>query len=489
MKGYDDIVVGAGMGGLAAAITLAAAGRQVLLLEAGPHLGGKVSTAAVDGVTFDTGPSVLTLPDVIDRVLRTAGMSMADLPLVRASPAFRYHFDDRSMIDIHVDIEDTLSSIEQACGAVARREFAGFLRGAKAIWDASKDHFVFAPAPSLLTLVGLALSRPIDLIRVDALRSMARAIHSQVHDPRLRLLLLRYATYNGSNPYVAPATLNCIAHVELGLGAFGVQGGMSELTRVLGEAALRVGVEMRLRSPVTSLLDTGDFGDGIDLGGVVVGGETIRAHNVIVNADVAHLREQLLPSVSSRLPKPMPASMSGATVVVKARRRATRIAHEVVFSADYLSECDDLFEHLRPPSAPTIYLCAQEKAHQRQGWDDHEPVFVMINAPALEAGVVDHSGSCIDGAIATLRQRGFLDEDDQVVWTRTATGLAAQFLGSRGSLYGAASNDRSSAFRRPPNRIRAGLYCASGSAHPGGGVPLCIQSGLLAAAAIVEDDR
>jgi phytoene desaturase len=489
VSSYDDIVVGAGMGGLAAAITLGSQGRRVLVVEAAAHLGGKVGTAQVEGVEFDTGPSVLTLPDVVDGVLRRAGMSVADVPLVRASPAFRYHFDDNSSIDIHVELEDTLSSIEQACGGVARAQFAGFLRGAKAIWDASKDHFVFAPAPSLLTLVGLALSRPIDLLRVDALRSMARAIHNQVSDERLRLLLLRYATYNGSNPYQAPATLNCIAHVELGLGAFGVQGGMGELSRVLGEAASRVGVEVRLRSPVTSLVDTGDFGDGIDVGGVVVGGETIRAHNVIVNADVAHLREQLLPSVSPRLPKPMPASMSGATVVVKARRRSSRVAHEVLFSADYAAECRDLFAHRRPPSSPTIYWCAQEKAHHRRGWEDHEPVFVMINAPALEPGVVDHSGTCINGAIATLRQRGFLDNDDEVVWSRTATGLAMEFLGSRGSLYGAASNDRSSAFRRPSNRIRAGLYLASGSAHPGGGVPLCIQSGLLAAAAVLEDDR
>jgi 1-hydroxycarotenoid 3,4-desaturase len=175
-------------------------------------------------------------------------------------------------------------------------------------------------------------------------------------------------------------------------------------------------------------------------------------------------------------------------MVLKARRRSTRVAHEVVFpEADYLEEFADIFQRRRGPRSPTIYVCAQEQAQGRTGWKDHEPLFVMVNAPALAAGVVDDGVALLQSARARLLSKQLIDLDDEIVWQRTSTGLASQFPGSAGSLYGAASNDRLSAFRRAANTVAAvpGLFLASGSAHPGGGVPLCAQSGLLAAAAVM----
>jgi phytoene dehydrogenase-like protein len=216
----DAVVVGGGMGGLSAAIKLGAAGKRVLLLEAADQLGGKIGTASHDGVDFDTGPSVLTLPDIIDGVLRLAGMRVghdedASLQLVSPTPAFRYRFDDGRLLDVFVAVEDTLASVQRGLGEDAARELRDFLAYARGIWDASKDDFVFGAAPTMLDLVRLGVTRPFDMLKVDPLSSMKGAIEKRVSSPALRQLLLRYATYNGSDPLTAPATLNCIAHVEL----------------------------------------------------------------------------------------------------------------------------------------------------------------------------------------------------------------------------------------------------------------------------------
>ena len=479
----DVIVVGGGMGGLAAAIALGAAGKRVLLLERADHLGGKVGDVVVDGVAFDTGPSVLTLPDVVDRVLRLAGMSVAaHLPLVRPSPSFRYRYPSGTQLDIFVDVDDTIASVRRTLGDVAATELASFLRYARDIWETSKDDFVFGPAPSVSTLVRLALSRPFDMLKVDPLHSMRQAINNRISSPELRALLLRYATYNGSDPTTAPATLNCIAHVELSLGGFGVAGGMSALRDALQQACAAVGVVVRTGVAVDDLVRF----DGRVVG-VRVGEDVVEAGSVVVNADVAWLRA--LPGLAKAAPKPSSLSMSGATMVIKARRRATRVAHEVVFpDGDYLDEFADIFRRRRGPRTPTIYVCAQEQAHARRGWAEHEPLFVMVNAPAVEAGIDDDSAALLDHALHRLRALRLIDDDDAVIWRRSASDLAAAFPGSAGSLYGAASNDRLSAFRRANNAVGsvAGLYLASGSAHPGGGVPLCLQSGLLAADAVVR---
>jgi 1-hydroxycarotenoid 3,4-desaturase len=164
----------------------------------------------------------------------------------------------------------------------------------------------------------------------------------------------------------------------------------------------------------------------------------------------------------------------------------------VLFPENYLEEFADMFDRQRPPQDPTVYLCAQEVCHGREGWPEHEPLFVMANAPALaeesnmEAN--DESRELRARLDARMKAGGLIDADDAPVWTRTPEELARRFRDSRGSIYGAASNDRNAAFKRPGNVVKRlpGLYLASGSAHPGGGVPLAALSGRIAARAVVE---
>jgi phytoene desaturase len=484
----EIVVVGAGMGGLAAAIRLAAAGRSMIVLEAAETPGGKVGEETVDGVAFDTGPSLLTLPGVLDDLFRAAGTTLADeLTLRTPDPAFRYLWPDGTVLDLHPDPADSLDSVRGALGAEAADEYAAFLAYARRIWEAAAPHFVYGAAPSLRRIAATGATGAAALVRIDPLARMRGAIERRARAPHLRDLFTRFATYNGSDPRRAPATLNCIAHVELGLGGHGVEGGMGALVRALVRVAERLGVEVRCGARVTAI----ERADGA-VRVHTAGGATHRCRGVVVNADAAHLFGELLPTLTSR--GSAPPSMSGWTAVVRARRRPEgRPAHAVLFPGrDYLEEFVDIFDRDRPPREPAVYLCAQEVAHGRPGWPDHEPLFLMANAPAEPASGVRPGETWArlrEVVLARARAADLIDGDDEVVWERTPGDLAMRFPGSRGALYGAASNSPLAAFRRPANRVAPGVYLASGSAHPGGGVPLCLLSGRAAAEAAMEDLR
>ncbi len=514
----DAVVIGSGVGGLSAAIALAARGLSVDVIEAADQAGGKLGFATVDGVEFDTGPSVLTLPDALDQVLRMAGTSLADeLELTTPSPAFRYLYPDGAQLDVYADPADTLASVAATLGPAAADELASFLAYSCRIWEAAAPHFVYGPAPSPGTLLRGGFGALAALPRIDPLHTMWGAIRRRVGSRHLRWLLARYATYNGSDPRRAPATLNCIAHVELGLGGFGVRGGLYQVTRALVRAAELLGVRIHTGTAVRRVLVSSGAVQGVE----TADGHRWPARLVVANADAAHVFRDLLPPAArapGREPEP---SMSGWVAVLRARRRHgadRRVAHTVLFPDDYMNEFADIFDRARPPEQPTVYLCAQGVCHDRAGWPDHDPLFVMANSPPLSSyalkRISDGTGAVFPSPLAgegsgeggpgapdspwrilretvldRLDAAGLRDPDDRIVWERTPADLAAQFPGSRGSIYGAASNSAFAAFRRPPNRVRGvrGLYLASGSAHPGGGVPLCVLSGQAAAAAALAD--
>lgn len=488
----EVIVVGAGAGGLSSAVALAARGVAVRVVEAGDRPGGKLGIATIDGVEVDTGPSVLTLPDTLDRTFRLAGSSLADeLELIDPAPAFRYLYPDGVALDVFTAPEATLASVRQTLGATAEAELAAFLCYAGRIWDAAAPQFVYGPAPSVRTMASGGWASLALLPRIDPLHTMWSAIRHRMKSLHLRWLLARYATYNGSDPRRAPATLNCIAHVELSLGGFGVRGGMYEIVRALVRTAERLGVRFEYGARVERIGVRGGRAAEVE----AADGRKWMADAVVANADAALVHQHLLPPEARPRSREAPPSTSGWVGVMRARRRSgadARVAHTVLFPPEYLREFEDLFDHEVPPREPTVYLCAQEACHARAGWREEEPVFVMANAPAEpweKSRSPEAWPELRETVLRRLNDAGLLDPGDALVWERTPAGLATQFPGSRGGIYGAASNSPLAAFRRPANRVTGvrGLYLASGSAHPGGGVPLCILSGHAAAAALLAD--
>lgn len=480
-------VIGAGIGGLSAAARLAGPGREVTIFEGSGAVGGKAGERVVDEVAFDTGPSVLTLPEVFEDLFASCGERLTDHVTLRSpTPAFRYLWTDGTAVDVHDTRDATIASVHEALGADAARELGAFLDHARRIWEAAAPRFVFGPAVDGWTLLRTPPHVWLELGRVDPLRSMGAAITARVRSPHLRDLLTRYATYNGSDPRRAPGTLNCIAHVELAAGAYGVEGGIHRLARAVADLAIRRGAHLALHHPV----------DRIELDGARVvavrlaDGSRHPIDAVVVNADVGHVVDHLLPESARALPRSA-LSTSGWTAVVRSSAPPTA-AHSVAFPSDYRQEFVDLFDRAAPPSDPTVYACDQTLAHGRPGWPDGaRPVFLMANAPPEPDGgsAPDTWARLADRVLDRAIAARVILPGDPVVWSRSPRELAASFPGSRGALYGAASNGPLAAFRRAPNRVRTfpGLYLASGSAHPGGGLPLCASSGAQAAHAILAD--
>ena len=485
----EILVLGAGIGGLAAALALAARGLPVRVIEAAGRPGGKAGTVELDGVQVDTGPSVLTLPEVFAGLFARAGLRFDELvALRRLSPGFRYRFADGCVVEVAHDPDDTLARIRSALGPAAEAQLAAFLDYSRRIWAAAAPNFVTGPAPGLAAMAALALRRPRALLAVDPLRSMAAGIDRHVREPHLRVLLRRYATYNGSDPRHAPATLNCIAHIELSLGGYGVQGGIAALVAALVAAIESRGGVIECGTPVQRVL----VGDGVAAGLELTGGARRRGRAVVVNADVGWLRGGGMADAARHLPAAAAPSMSGWNAVLRAARGTDRAPHEVLFPSDYDAEFTDIVDRDRPPADPTVYLCAQERCHGTGGWADAEPVFLMANAPAERPGAPrpPQAWGELESAVRDrVRGAGLWSPADALVWRRTPAQLAAEFPGSRGAIYGTASNDRMAAFRRPPNRVPGvrGLYLASGSAHPGGGLPMVALSGLAAADCLSSD--
>ncbi len=481
------VVIGAGLGGLAAAIHLAASGREVLILEALPEVGGKVGTMEVDGVRFDTGPSVLTLPSVFDDLLQLAGTRLVEeLELLRPDPFVRYLIGDDAPLDFCHSVEETLDNVGRCLGSQSKDELASFMKYSKQIWDIAAPPFVFGAAPSISRVLSFGPSYWAKLPKIDATRTMWAAITRQVSDPRLRAILARFATYNGSDVRQAPATLNCIAHVEISLGGYGVKGGVEAVIQTMYRVAQNLGVEIRTSSPVEHI----DLKRKEVRGVVLSGGEHISCDKLVVNADVSHLLGQLVEKPIRGIPPITTPSMSGWTAVFAAQANKTRAAHTVVLADPYIREFEDIFDKGVPPSSPTAYLCDQGLAHDREGWGDRYPVFLMGNTPAepLEGGTEERWQQLRERLHQRTLNAGALLPTDKLVWERSPTDLARIFPGTQGAIYGAASHGMLSSFRRPANSISSvkGLFLASGSAHPGGGMPLAVLSGQAAAKAILD---
>ena len=463
----DVVVIGAGVGGLSAAIACAAEGHEVLVVESATQAGGKLGSAVVEGTVIDTGPSVITLPHVFDDLLALAGAP--PLEVVRPERWFRYGFPDGSAVELGNGLQGTLDGVRASLGRQAALQLESFLDQARRAWEVAAPRFVFGPAPSLRTLVSVS---PQKLAAIRPFTTMWQAICQAVDDPRLRAILARFATYAGSDVRRAPAVLSTIAWVELGEGGFGVRGGMHRLSARLEGAARSLGVTFRFGAPVERILVERKAASGVRLRS----GELLRTDAVICNGEAAHLFGELLPP-ALRKTLPGELSWSGRCVVLRVARRA-RPAHEVRFPRDYLGEMEDLSQ-AREPSQPALYLCAPRIAHEASV--DEDLLFAMTNSPA---------GSADDPAWAG-RVADSLGEPARVLWQRGPRELAEHFPGSGGALYGFASHSWRTAFARPKNRVPdvRGLYLAGGSAHPGAGLPLVAASGLRAAAELCADFR
>ena len=490
----DVVVVGGGVGGMAAAIRLGAAGHQVTLLERNPELGGKLASRTIDGFTFDTGPSLLTLPHVFDELLGHAGTSLAAaVDLQRLDPICRYSWPagapgGATGFDHCAERQEAVAGVEAAIPGQGEA-FDAFLEHARTIWEVAERSFFAGPLESPLSLLR-RMQRPGDLLAIDPLRSLSARARQVFGDPRLVQWAGRYATYSGSAPALAPATLGCIPWIEQAFGAWYVRGGLAVLADALGKAMTEVGVDVRTGVDVTAIRTDSTAVRGVRL----ADGSTVGADVVVANVDATHLYADLLPDrVMLRKALRAPLSSSGFALLLGVRDTpGARVPahHEISFSADGPAEFSELFRERRAPTDPTIYICNTSATDPSAAPPGAASWFVLVNVPP--AGDVDwdvEADRYRDRLLETMADRGFdVAGRTEVCEVVTPLDIAARTRSWQGSIYGTSSNGRRAAFLRPANRgPRRGLYLAGGSSHPGGGLPLVAMSGRIVADMVAAD--
>ncbi len=483
------IVVGAGVGGLSAALGLVHQGFDVTVLERTGQVGGKMRRAQVGGLAIDVGPTVLTMRWVFERLFAAHGERLQDwVPLREAHLLARHHFEDGSSLDLFTDLEASAAAISAFAGPREADAYRRFAAHTEAIYREVEAPFLLGARPTMAGIVtshGLrGLAR---LARIDASRSMWKALLSFFRDPRLVQLFARYATYSGSSPLEAPGTLNLIAHVER-TGVSYVEGGMAELAHGLARLLTARGGQIRHHATVAEIEHAGGAVSGVRL----EDGERLRAPIVISNCDVAALARGDLGAEAARglsMPEERQRSLSAITWALAAEARGfPLVRHGVFFSADYPRELAEIFDHRRAPSTPTVYVCAQDRGDAPHETGDAERLLVLTNAPARDRPwTTEEIDRCEQHTFERLTRAGLrLTIRDRL--RTTPEDFDRQFPATRGALYGRASAGMMAPFSRAGARAALrGMYLTGGSVHPGAGVPMVALSGRLAAAAVIED--
>ncbi len=479
-------IVGAGIGGLAAAGLLAKAGHRVTVFEQSAHAGGKAASVQLGGYRFDTGPSLFTLPGVFRDFFARLGMEMdQELCLVPLAPLCAYEFADGTRLHSFSDRARFAAALEQSGVATAAELNAYLDRGAR-MWDWAGELFLTRSLHERSTYVSRRGLRAIlHAPGLSPFSSLHRAHARAFADPRAVQLFDRYATYNGSSPYQTPATMRIIPHVEYALGGYALRGGIVSLPRALEHAARQLGVEFQMGTRVTRIVCRNGLCHGIESGE-----DFFPADIVVSNADVLstyrHLLHEPAAPEARRYERVEPSS-SGLVFLWGVARRFPRLqVHNIFFSGDYRAEFEAMFKRLDMPAEPTIYVNVTCKATPDDAPADGENWFVLLNAPRHAGQDWPRLAARVRQAVLARLSRSLgcdlesLIREEKVI---TPPDIERDTGSTNGSLYGIASHSSASAFLRHPNRSRRirGLYFAGGSAHPGGGMPLALLSGTMAA--------
>ncbi|MCW2726764.1 MAG: UDP-galactopyranose mutase [Frankiales bacterium] len=481
------VVIGAGVGGLTASARLAALGHRVTVCEAQQTVGGKLGRYSRDGFRFDTGPSLLTMPQVFHELFEDTGGWPDDLQLTPLEPLARYRFADGTTFDATSDLDRFCDRLDAALGEGNGADWRRLMVHAARVWQASRQPFLEAPLDGARTMARLALRQPRDIAAIAPGRSLRALGRRFLRDPRLRTFLDRYATYTGSDPRRAPAALVVVPYAEQAFGGWYVEGGLHRLGEAVHERALERGASVVLGARVTGIETAGGRVDGVRL----ADGTRLAADVVVANADAATVYGQLVqaPAAARRLARATP-SLSGFALLLAVRGRTQELGHHtVLFPADYDAEFDAVFgPAAQPVPDPALYVSApaDETLHP----EGHEAWFVLANAPrhgtgpgALDWRAPGRSEQYADRLLDLLAARG-LPVRDRVLWSQVVdpADLEERTGAVGGAIYGTSSNGAAAAFLRPANRSPVpGLFLVGGSAHPGGGLPLVALSARIVA--------
>jgi 1-hydroxycarotenoid 3,4-desaturase len=491
------VVIGAGIGGLVSAALLAARGAQVIVLEKEAWVGGKARRVAVDGAQIDGGPTVFTLRDVFDQIFEACGARLDDH--ITAQPAeiiARHAWDSHGHLDLFADPARSEEAIGDFAGADAARGYRNFRHEAQRIFEVLEHPFLRGDKAStpLPMMWRIGPTRMGDMLAMRPFDGLWNALGEHFKDPRLQQLFGRYATYCGSSPFLAPATLMLIAHVEA-RGVWLIDGGIHALAKALAALAEKQGALIRLQSPVSEVLAHEGRACGVRL----ASGEIVPADVVIANSDPGAFADEHFGGKVSRAVAPVPPAKRSLSALVWYAHAATEgfplTHHNVFFSPDYAREFREIAGG-RAPSDPSVYLCAidrpaREVDNTGPASGQRERIQIIVNAPAdgdTHSYSQEEIEQCNKAMRNSLARCGLTLEHDAPQVVMNPQSWEALFPSTGGALYGRASHGWAASFQRqgPKTKLK-GLYCTGGATHPAAGVPMAALSGLLAAKVIGQD--
>ncbi|GBF73014.1 phytoene desaturase [Paenibacillus sp. 598K] len=492
MKTKKIIVIGGGLAGLSAAIRLRADGHEVIVLEKNERAGGKLNIRQGKGYRFDTGPSILTMPWVLDQLFQAAGRRLKDyLKLIRVEPQWRALYPDGSHIDLLGDLPAMLEQIGELSPR-DRRQFIPYLNYCRKQYELSTKSFY---ARSLSGLSDLRQQHSLrELLAMDPLKTMAQTTEQYIEHPKLRQLFNFLIMYVGSSPYAAPAVLSQLIYVQMGLGIYYVDGGMYNIARAMLRLLDELGVEVRTSCQVDEVLV-----ENGRAAGVRIGDERLQADIVVSNLEAIPAHQTILSghSQSSRMVKRLSKfepTVSGHVMLLGVDRTYDHMKHHnFLFAENAALEFEELFVKKRPAADPTIYVGISSKTDASQAPEGKENWFVLTHVPPLAPGEswerwrVPYRDLVLD----KLERLGATGLREHIEWEHTflPDDLRTLYGANGGSIYGTVTDRKLNGGFKIPQRspMLDNLYFVGGSTHPGGGVPMVTLSGQFAADLIRED--
>ena len=493
-------IIGGGLGGLAAACTLAARGYRVVLFERNAWLGGKAAVLEEGGFRFDMGPTIVTLPSVLRCIFAEAGRSLQDyLKLVRLDPQWRCFFEDGAELDLRQDPKQMADGLDRfAPGLNSGGRYLEFIKLSQRLNEISQKHFFYRPVGGLRDMFDFKRSfNPKVLGDVLAMRmgsSVAGTVRSFARDPRVAQMMDHFTQYVGSSPYGSPAVLCGIAHMQTQEGIWYPLGGTRAVPEALERLARELGVEIRINTAITGISTreghvTGvrtDEGEEIQLRAVVSNCDSVRTHRELINGPARVQFER------RRRYEP---ACSGVVLYLGLDRRYEHLAHHnFVFSRDPHEEFDWIYGKGEPAPDPTCYLAATTSTEPFTAPRGGEALYVLVHTPYLRP---HHDWKkMLPGyrrvILEKLKRTGRMpDLEERIVFERVLTpqDIHDRYHVLNGAIYGLASHGRFLGAFKPGNRSRGlrGLYLAGGAAHPGPGMPMVLMSGWIAADALDRD--
>ena len=483
-------VVGAGLSGLAVAARLAYDGHEVHVFEKNNYFGGKATLVTNQDFVFDAGPSLFTMPDYVDEVFHYCGENPRDYYTYHTLTTIcNYFYEDGLKIRASADIDEFAKEIEMQTNDTSE-SIKRFLKRTQAIHQITEPVFLRRSIHRFKSLMNWDTLKGIFQFRkINAFQTMEHDIRRYFKDERVVQLFCRYATYNGSNPYVAPATLNVIPYLEYGLGAYMPKGGIHAIPSALYQLGKKLGVNFHLKTKVDEILV-----EKAKTTGLRISNKLFQADRVVTNADIWPSYRHLLKSIEAP-EKILTQERSSSALIfywgIKADFPELDV-HNILFSQDYEKEFSTLFNKEFPHQDPTVYIHVSSKVCREHAPVGSENWFVMVNAPRHNGQDWQKELHVIRENIITKVERVLKKNIRDLILTEnilTPKDIEEKTGSHQGSLYGPSSNGRYAAFLRHSNassRVK-GLYFCGGSVHPGGGIPLVMSSAKIVADLIRED--